>query len=189
MDVPETSERASRFQQAYGLIQSALQGDPNVDKWEVLKKVDPAQLDLSKRQVGILHHELGALKSQKEIDNQMSHYMQVASGLLNEAHIPATNDRLINQFKGALAYELKQHQRQSANPEAPIDDDNVLSITAGLIRDKATHWWQGADRAFMVPDGWFTDENRQQFVNKFHREPIPEDIYRLYQMDKANNAR
>jgi hypothetical protein len=195
MDVPETTERTARFNQAYGLIQNALQGQPNVDKWEVLKKVDPAQLDLSKRQVVILHHELSTLKSQKEIDNQMAHYMQVSSGLLNEAHIPASNDRLINQFKGALAYELKQFQHNRKDPEAPIDDNDVLRITAGLIRDRTAGTWSSwnpladPDRAFMVPQGWFTDENRQQFVNKFHREPIPEDIYRLYQTYKASNAR
>ena len=193
MDVPETSERRSRFEQAYGLIQGALQGQPDIDKWEVLNKVDPAQLDLSKRQVGILRHELSSLKSQKEIDNQMAHYTQVAGGLLNEAHIASNNDRLMNQFKGALAYELKQFQRTRKDPEAPIDDNDVLRITAGLIRDRSTGISQynpfaDPDRAFMVPQGWFTEENRQQFVNRFHREPIPEDIYRLYHTYKANQA-
>jgi hypothetical protein len=191
VDVPETSERTARFNQAYGLVDKAARGDPSVDKWEVLKQVGDnlPLMDLSRRQTGILRHDLSALKSQKDIDNQMHRYMQVASGLLNEAHIASTNDKQMNQFQGALAYELKRFQRMRKDPQAPLDDNDVLSITARLIRDRSTHFWQSPDRDFMVPDGWFTEENRDQFFQQFHREATPEDIYTLYQTHKANNAR
>ena len=190
VNVPFTTQREGRFNEAMDLITKAATGDPKVDKQKVLMQLDPSQLDLDKYHTDILRHELGALKSQKEIDNQMGHYMTVAGSMLDEAHIFNNNPKQLNQLKGALAFELKELRRRSADPMAPIDDNDVLSTVARLIRDKnAANWFGSSDRGFEVPDDFMTDENRQDFVTKYHREPIPEDWYRLYHNWKVNQAR
>ena len=194
MDVPETTERTNKFENLLRIVTKAQQGDPSVDRWRVQQKVgeDLPGYDLSKRQQGIIKHELGVLKSQKDIDNQTGHYMQVVGGMLNDAGIPA-NSPLVEQLKGALTYELKQHQRTKEDPGAPIDDNDVRSITAGLLRHRAsTGYYEsifGTLPRFQVPDGWFTEENRQQFFEQYKREPIAEDIYAKYLQWKANQAR
>lgn len=194
MDVPPTTERDARFKQIYNMIISAQAGDPQLDKNKILDQVNPAGYDLTHDQVRQLRHELGVLKSQKDINNQLGHYMSVVGNMVNLAGIPATSP-LIEQLKGAILYEVKDRQRKQEDPGAPIDDEQVRSITADLLRYNPNQWPTGMQwmhdpgRRFEVPEDWLTDENRDQLRQELHREPLPEDIYAKYKQWKIKQAK
>jgi hypothetical protein len=188
VDVPPTAARTARYDQASALIDRAMRGYAGVDKYEVLRQVNPAALDLTKFQTKDLHDKLIQLNKQRNIDNTMNTYIGWAQPMLNRAHILATNDDKMLQFEGALSRELKNLKSTSKDPEAPLTREEVYQVTSQLLqKEQYSRGPFGGSTVFEfeVPKGYMTPERISKFQTKFGHLPTPQDIYDLYSAHKA----
>jgi hypothetical protein len=187
MNVPPTSDRKDRFDQAMGLINRAMRLDPSVDRYEVIRKLGAAlpNMDLPKDWTKQVHEGLQGLMKQRQVDIHMGQYLTWAEPLLSKAHILSTDiDRRI-QFEGALAHDLKLTQSTSKDPEAPLTPEDVFRVTQNLLIKESTGKWMGTAYEFEVPKGYMTPDRIAKFKKATGFDPTPQNIYDLWSMHKA----
>jgi hypothetical protein len=164
-----------------GMIDGAMRGLPNIDKYETIRQIQTAlpTADMTKAQTKDIHERLGELIRQRVIDVHMDQYMRWAQPMLDRIHI-LTNPDLMLQFQGALGSELKRIRSISKDPQAPLTEEDVTHATSNLISREDWGRFSSVYR-FQVPKGYWNPARLKQYKQATGDYPSPQEMYNVYQ--------